>query len=157
MLVDLPPHYEQLRDPFSLQLLTVMEREMPSSMHQSTYERLGTGIYRGHLNVHNDLRALIKDRYPRWPDLPRDEEPSCYGVCDTPEQIVAKWPQIDADQRPFTIFVVPVIRDEEPESGGWRWHKWGAYIGDREPQCEYLHDEPEIGKVYVFYIYEMRS
>ena len=33
---------------------------------------------------------------------------------------------------------------------GWRWHKWGPYIGTQDPQCEYLADEPEIKEVFVY-------
>ena len=37
----------------------------------------------------------------------------------------------------------------------WRWHKWGPYIGTKEPKCEYLYDEPEIDKVVIFELYEI--
>jgi hypothetical protein len=47
-----------------------------------------------------------------------------------------------------------VIKANQSHEGGWRWHKWGEYIGKYEPQYEYLYDEPEIEKVYVYHIYE---
>lgn len=43
-----------------------------------------------------------------------------------------------------------LLKSEESSDGGWRWHKWGEYIGTHKPQCEYLHDEPEIEEVWVF-------
>jgi len=48
-----------------------------------------------------------------------------------------------------------IRKDLEPTDGGWRWHKWGEYIGTQNPQMEYIHDEPEIEKVYVYHIYEL--
>jgi hypothetical protein len=41
--------------------------------------------------------------------------------------------------------------------GGWRWHKWGPYIGTQEPKCEYIHDEPEIEEVFTYHVYELKQ
>lgn len=81
-----------------------------------------------------------------------------YGVCDSYEQILTKCPELVNDpKRGFFIFVTRLRKDEESERGGWRWHKWGAYIGDQEPQCEYLYDEPVIEQVFTFHIYEVTN
>ena len=45
---------------------------------------------------------------------------------------------------------------DEPSSGGWRFRKWGEYIGKHEVTCEYIYDEPDIDFVYCFHIYEKR-
>lgn len=95
----------------------------------------------------------LADTHEQYPDLPYD----CpvYGVCDTPDQIFVKFPFLKEDpQRGFTITVTPVDRDAQSPEGGWRWCKWGEYIGDKNPQSEYLYDEPDIERVYCFHIYE---
>jgi hypothetical protein len=49
----------------------------------------------------------------------------------------------------MTLVLTPFRKcDEDPD--GWRWHKWGEYVGLHAPQREYLHDEPLIETVYVF-------
>lgn len=37
----------------------------------------------------------------------------------------------------------------------FRWHKWGAYIGDYEPEYEYFADEENIDMVYAFDIFKI--
>lgn len=67
-----------------------------------------------------------------------------YGVADNIEQIkeyLKKY--IDDPDEKYIIAVTPVFQHKENEGkeGGWRWHKWGPYIGKLNPQCEYLDDE----------------
>lgn len=50
---------------------------------------------------------------------------------------------------------VKMERCEQYPEGGWRWHKWGPYIGVQNPQCEYLYDEKNIDVVYTYHIYEI--
>jgi hypothetical protein len=39
----------------------------------------------------------------------------------------------------------------------WRWHKWGEYIGTKNPQHEYLYDEDEsIQEVFCYHIYKRK-
>lgn len=113
-------------------------------------ERIGEGMYlMNHWNA--DSLVAVRERWcekaATWLDF--DE---C-GVCDTPEQAVEK---LNLRERPERFFItfVRLRRSEQPPDGGWRWHKWGEYIGDREPRCEYLHDEPEIEEVYTFRVYK---
>ncbi len=96
---------------------------------------LEAGVYQiGHFNFENELPVdLSFDE--QYPDL------SCgsYGVCDHYGQIFAKMPELlDSQERAFI-------------------HKWGGYIGKHKPQCEYIYDEPEIEKVYVYHIYELTN
>jgi len=69
---------------------------------------------------------------------------SSYGVADNIDQIINLYaPQImDPDKR-YIITLTPVFQDKSNrgKGGGWRWHKWGEYIGTLQPQCEYLDDE----------------
>ncbi len=68
-----------------------------------------------------------------------------------PDQIIEKWPELVTDDERYLIFLTE-IRKEDQTIGGWRWHKWGEYIGTQEPQHEYLYDEPNIQSIYVFQI-----
>lgn len=87
------------------------------------------------------------------PDAPHD-----YGVCDTPQQLVDKYPIIDTDPRPFVVSFTRIAKADEPQTGGWRWHKWGPYIGDKHPQHEYLaHEGPDITEVWFYSIYEVAA
>lgn len=82
---------------------------------------------------------------------------SPYGVCDTIQQIkdkYAKW--FNDENLKFFVSVTPVYKSEQPESGGWRWHKWGDYIGEKERKHEYLYDEDDtIQEVLVYHIFQL--
>ena len=108
---------------------------------------LQTGVYQiGHFGSSDFLRG-----YNEYPDLTIGP----YGVCDSVEQLLKACPELEADKdRRFVITVTPVTRAQQPDSGGWRWHKWGDYIGTQNPQHEYLYDEKHIEEVLVYHIYE---
>jgi len=124
--------------------------------HGARSKHLMTGVYEiGHFGS----SEFLKYGYYTWrdenrnPPLPISE----YGVCDNFFQILAKAPQIFEDPlRQFVITVTPIFRVEQSSEGGWRWHKWGEYIGTQEPKYEYLYDEKDIDKVYVYHIYERK-
>lgn len=137
--------------------------------------RLAEGVYETGWGFDHSLEraGLLKSRDPfhpldeRRPLLGDDgaaaakywdeynARPADTGVCDRWEQIVEKWPEIQTSDRHFVISVSRVTKAAQPESGGWRWHKWGDYIGTHEPQCEYLHDEPQVEAIYTFHVYEV--
>lgn len=77
-----------------------------------------------------------------------------YGVADNIQQILDNVPELQDPNRKFTVAVTRVVRKDQAKTGGWRWHKWGEYIGDFKPQHEYLYDEEGIEEVLVFHIYE---
>jgi len=86
--------------------------------------------------------------------------PSDYGVCDYPAQVAEKYPALLTDARRFVITFGHVEKDatNKGNGGGWRWHKWGDYIGDKSPQWEYLDDEDEsITEVYTFQILQLHD
>lgn len=104
------------------------------------------GIYEiGHFGGSDFLRGY--ERYPKTTVGP-------YGVCDSVEQLLAACPELEAHGREFVVTVTTIRKADEPADGGWRWHKWGEYIGTQNPQCEYIHDEPSIEQVLCFHIYE---
>lgn len=85
-----------------------------------------------------------------------------YGVCDDPEQFLSDFGELlDKDERELCVTVTHVKKNPANATfkgggGGWRWHKWGPYIGKGEPTMEYLDDEEgfEDG-VYVYHVYDV--
>jgi hypothetical protein len=77
-----------------------------------------------------------------YPDLGPDLH--CYGVCDSPEQFLTQFrEQLQKDPRTLVVGFTHIRKHPEDagKGGGWRWHKWGPYVGDGEPTAEYLDDE----------------
>lgn len=88
---------------------------------------------------------------------------SQYGVADNVEQIKEHYKDwIEKPDTKWVIAVTPVFQDKsnEGKGGGWRWHKWGNYIGKLNPQYEYLDDEDFgddfQGYVLCYHIYPVR-
>ncbi len=166
MLVDLPANWASPFDPI-MDVLADGRR---------TPKRLALGVYEAHLNFGIALRDLVLSEWPfmdamrahirrneeafarggelvQMPDLPSD-----FGVCDRWEQIVELWPVLAADEdHRYLIYVTPIVKAEQPSSGGWRWHKWGPYIGTHERTREYLYNEAAIEQVLVFSIVELKA
>ena len=150
MLIDEPLVQRASRDPI-LAMIGSLNGNVVDTAH------IRTGVYQiGHFGSSDFMRGL----YEQYPDLNTSiDEPymGCYGVCDSVDDILAKCPLIENDpDRQFVICLTQVRRatDNKGKGGGWRWHKWGEYIGKREPTTEYLDDEPEIDSVYVYHVYE---
>ena len=79
-----------------------------------------------------------------------------YGVCDNYKQVLRKYKDLLSDpSKNFVIMLSTVNRKDQSCQGGWRWHKWGEYIGTQNPQHEYLYDDTHIDRVYCFHIYEI--
>lgn len=82
-----------------------------------------------------------------------------YGVCDSPEQFLKKFSaELIGDPRELCVFFTHVKKDEmnRGRGGGWRWHKWGEYVGEGKPEMEYLDDETGFeGGVYVYHIHDI--
>lgn len=106
---------------------------------------------------------LLKQLWRDIPNPPKDRKLYVsypYGVCDNYEQILEREEDIDyyvnSDEK-FCILMTPIYKKEQPAEGGWRWCKWGDYIGDQESEAEYLYDEPNIEMVYVWSIYKIED
>jgi len=115
-------------------------------------ERIAQGIY---LTTHWSVDQLGVKFRERWKEDDVEELPfPDYGVCDTPSQVVSTYA---LNERPEKLILVCVKIDKKQQSqkGGWRWHKWGPYIGNQNPTCEYIFDEPAIDTVYTFQVYEL--
>ena len=140
-----------------------------AALMDPSHQCIAPGVYIADLNWDHVLEfsERLANEYPFTPsyDLPHDQWmaaiddatlPHDYGVCDEWQQITTRWPRIISDPRQLIIALTPIVRSEEPAHGGWRWHKWGEYIGTHHPQHEYLYDEVGIDQVYVFHIYEVK-
>jgi len=84
----------------------------------------------------------------------------CYGVCDSPKQFIDRYAAALAADPERTFFCTFTHVAKEPSNrgrgGGWRWHKWGNYIGDGQPECEYLDDEDGFENgIYVYHVLQI--
>lgn len=85
-----------------------------------------------------------------------------YGVADNLEQIKNYYKNQIEDEVDKYVIIISYIYQEpknKGKGGGWRWHKWGPYIGNLNPQCEYLDDEDFgedfKGYVIIFHCYKV--
>lgn len=78
-----------------------------------------------------------------------------YGVCDNEEQVLIEHSEIVTSDLLYCVLMTPVYKKDQSSEYGWRWHKWGEYIGNYDIQHEYLYDEVGIEMVYVYSIYEV--
>jgi hypothetical protein len=149
MLIDLP---ELPMDPFHIVIFSVIAGNNEGPV---TPKLVHTGIYEiGHFGSSD-----WPPGFEHYPDLDFEvgkpwEELNSYGVCDNYEQILTQCPGIVTSERKFLITLTPILKLGQPAEGGWRWHKWGPYIGTHEITQEYLYDEPVVDQVYVYHIYE---
>lgn len=79
-----------------------------------------------------------------------------YGLCDNADQILKKWGHLEAGKQRHFITMTPIYREFEPSSGGFRFHKWGEYIGEHELEYEYLVDQTDIDVIYSFHIHTLK-
>lgn len=129
--------------------------------------QLSVGIYEFFdLNQDMLVETLCKNRiinqYPfRPPGLKEyfespEKHMSPYGVCDHYTQIIHQYRHLLFDPaHSYVIVVCEITKKEQPETGGWRWRKWGPYIGNHHISYEYLYDEPEVESVYCYRIFEI--
>lgn len=83
---------------------------------------------------------------------------SSYGVADNLEQVLEKFKdKVESPDKNYVILMTLVERKDQSEDGGWRFHKWGPYIGDHEIEYEYLYDQKDMDSVYVYHIYRVVS
>lgn len=50
----------------------------------------------------------------------------------------------------FVLLLTPILNEHNHEWGGWRWHKWGEYLGHHQIEHEYLNDEEGVDFVFVW-------
>lgn len=101
-------------------------------------------------DVGDDRESVL--RWLEW----RASQKSRYGVADNVDQVLDYYAaEITDPNHKYVIGVTEIRREDEPKRDGWRWHKWGPYIGIRTPQHEYIRDEENIDAVWCFHLYEV--
>lgn len=143
MLVNLTPIPEEIERRFEISKEYNFEY-VPQSDPKWLQE---TGIYQSSFPYNfpedefEELKDLTReDAYEIFPNY----EKVTYGVADNIQQIKEYYKEEIADtEKKYAIALTPVWQEKENKGkgGGWRWHKWGEYIGKLNPQCEYLDDE----------------
>jgi hypothetical protein len=136
------------------------------------FMQYGVGFYQCNINFnfsHNEFLEFDIDKGVY--NIPLDQSygvfkptyhKSQYGVADSIEQIKEYFKEEAEDpNRKYIVTFSPVFQDREHKGkgGGWRWHKWGTYIGNLNPQCEYLDDEDfgeDFKYVICFHLYEIK-
>jgi hypothetical protein len=102
--------------------------------------------------VYNQTNYLKEANKVRWYSFNE------YGVCDSPEQFMEKYgKELKELPEEFCVAFTRVDRCDQEERGGWRWHKWGEYVGNGEITTEYLYDEPNFNYVYCFSVYRKKN
>lgn len=112
---------------------------------------------RAHRNALKAQRAALKAHRKA---LKLIDAPPSYCVCDNVDQALRFWKAKVADPQRAYVIALSVVRrhpENRGKGGGWRWHKWGRYIGRKRPHCEYLDDEPNISEVFVAEIFEVQE
>lgn len=106
-----------------------------------------TGIYQSSFPYNFQIDEFEELQKFTWKDRDKifpNYEKATYGVADNIEQIKEYYKEEIADvNKKYVIALTPVWQNKENKNkfDGWRWHKWGEYIGKLNPQCEYLDDE----------------
>ena len=121
------------------------------SKEENYFEHYTTGVYR-HDGYAYNFEGFLEEKcnvniINNW---------VTNGVCDNYEQILEKHKDLlNAVDKNYVVGLSTVKREAQSSEGGWRWHKWGEYIGNQNPQHEYLYDDTHIDKVYCYHIYEI--
>lgn len=124
--------------------------------------RVHRGVYEAHFNFDKEIEDLIVEDYPRFDDMSTkydgDQWFSSFGVVDHWSQLPLK--ALDADSRNLLVYLGHIRRADQPERGGWRWHKWGPYLGVHSPETsndfEYLYDAIDVVEVWTYHVVEVR-
>jgi hypothetical protein len=114
-------------------------------------ERVAQGVYISGLNPENLLPR--GQRRPYEYSFPELGMKGSFGVCDNWEQVLKYYGELL--NNPVEYYIVSlalILKESQHPTGGWRWHKWGPYIGNLKPTQEYLYDEPLIDQVYVYQV-----
>ncbi len=110
-----------------------------------------------------DYRPSYEDEFKLFAPHYKKEQ---FGVADNVQQVLDYFFEECQDlDKNYFILMMPVKQNKENKGkgGGWRWHKWGEYIGKLPRKYEYLDDEDfdnveEFpGYVICFHIYPFPS
>ena len=136
------------------------------------------GCYWGNLNPENLIdHATAYETHKHWP-----ASALAYGISDNATQVLNhlnyvletyltkdsthsffvrgkrlyKFLTTNPDAIYFIRFY-PVFNHYDGKTGGWRWYKWGPYLGKHTPKCEYLDEEKNIDYVLLWHLYPLKK
>ena len=139
----------------------IQERELQEGVYLSDYSFQLHALERSKSYISNyssRSHALEHSKsYIRDPEFLTNDSAWYYGVCDGIENLLEVIPELLSPDREFVVLLHKITRSGQPRYEGWRWHKWGDYIGTQTPTTEYIYDEPIIDLVYCYHIYETIS
>lgn len=121
--------------------------------HKHTICKLKRGVYIATLNFDHFINSFCKSHVidKDFCSNNLDFSFDSFGVCDNVDQAMEygrkRFKGIDHE---CVLRLYPVIKTEQHPVGGWRWRKWGDYIGTQTPTTEYIYDEPNIEMVFCF-------
>jgi hypothetical protein len=130
------------------------------------FEKIYDGVYWTDFNPDHILESIygfdniVRYAPSQWPMSLEDMDSfvEYYGVGDSPDQVLAH-PDIQRafvnSDKAFVACFTPILKSDQPARDGWRWHKWGEYIGNQNSQHEYLYDEDDIEEVVVYHFYQI--
>lgn len=161
MLVDLPGGW---KDPTNHEFVYHLRNALGQSGTEAPL-RVYRGVYLAHINFNHEIGHLIKNDWPSftggtdWTDFDyrNDDLFNSYGVVDHWTQLPLK--RLDGDDRPLLVFLGRHAKADQSPRGGWRWHKWGPYLGVFREQAaahEYLYDTPDVVEVWSYQVVELK-
>lgn len=80
-----------------------------------------------------------------------------YGLADDEHQIKKEFSFLDRSREKYVIIVKPIHRENEPSSGGFRYHRHGRYIGRQLLKNEYLYDDTHVDYIMKFSILQIEN
>lgn len=89
----------------------------------------------------------VHDSFVKIRSALKEHNVCSFGVADSIEQIQEYYKVLEKTSEKFIVFMTPVYRKNH---GGFRFHKWGKYIGKHDIQSEYLYDQIDMDVVYTF-------
>lgn len=91
----------------------------------------------------------VEDSFGKMESALKRYDLRSFGVADSIEQVKSYYEPLEASNTQFIVILTPVYREND---GGFRFHKWGRYIGKHEICHEYLRDQKDIDVLYTFRI-----
>jgi len=163
MLVNLTPNQKEIKRRQVVAIkynMNILPQNDPSLMQH------GTGIYQSNVAFNFSWQEFMEfEKPPTYAQLfgafaPNHDKVQ-YGVADNIEQVKEYYKQeIQDPARKYIIEFTPVHQNKANKGvgGGWRWEKWGEYIGKLNPCCEHLDDEEfgdDFNNVICFHLIEI--
>lgn len=78
-----------------------------------------------------------------------------FGVADNIEQVLEHYPELLESKDSFIVIFSDVYRKDQPKSYGFRYEKFGEYIGTQDIQHEFIYDDKHIDKVIIYHIFKI--